>query len=185
MAEKGARVVGVDVSQILLEKAEAEAAERGVDVEYVLGDMRSLPWRDRFDAAFLWYATISYFDDDERESSSRSRLFASKGRAPVNRARQSVRFATRQAPVCHVAQRDNDLRIDVMSNDDLVGRRICERIIVRNGCVRQAHLSFRQYVFSEYVRLLRNVGSETVEAYGEEGEAFKSDSPRIVVVAYK
>jgi len=67
LAEKGAQVAGLDISPTLLEKAEADAAERGVNVEYVLGDMRSLPWRDRFDAAFLWYTTFGYFDDADNE----------------------------------------------------------------------------------------------------------------------
>ncbi|TIQ38819.1 MAG: class I SAM-dependent methyltransferase, partial [Mesorhizobium sp.] len=67
LAEKGARVTGLDISPILLKKAQADAAERRVNVEYTRGDMRSLPWRDRFDAAFLWYTTFGYFDEADNE----------------------------------------------------------------------------------------------------------------------
>ncbi|MEI9413197.1 class I SAM-dependent methyltransferase [Mesorhizobium salmacidum] len=186
LAEKGARVVGLDVSPILLEKAKLDAAERGVDVEYVLGDMRSLPWRNRFDAAFLWYATFGYFDDHGNEKVLReaARSLRNGGRLLIEHVNRFASLRDR-SPVCYLAQCDNDLRIDIMSNDDLGDRRVGERVIVRNGRVRRAHLSFSQYSFSQYVRMLRSVGFGTVEAYGEDGEVFTPESPRLVVVASK
>ncbi|WP_432284861.1 class I SAM-dependent methyltransferase [Aminobacter sp. BA135] len=186
LAEKGARVAGLDISPILLKKAEADAAERGVDVEYVLGDMRSLPWRDQFDAAFLWYTTFGYFDDadNERVLGEAASSLRKGGLLLIDHPNHfdSLRY---KFPVCYITQHKNDARIDIFSNDVLSERSNLERIIVRDGCVRRTHLSYRQYGFSDYVRMLRSAGFETVEAYGEEGGAFTSDSSRLVVVAYK
>ncbi|WGR96245.1 class I SAM-dependent methyltransferase [Bradyrhizobium sp. ISRA435] len=185
LAEKGARVTGLDISPILLKKAEADAAERGVDVEYVLGDMRSLCWRDRFDAAFMWYTTFGYFDDadNERVLSEAASSLRTDGRLLID---HSNRFALRrETPIYFVVQRNDDLRVDILNNDVLTDRRNLERIVVRNGCVRRTHLSFRLYGFSEYVRMLRSAGFDSVEAYGQEGAAFTSDSRRLVVVARK
>ncbi|MER8448327.1 class I SAM-dependent methyltransferase [Mesorhizobium sp. M1066] len=186
LAEKGARVTGLDRSAILLKKAEADAAERGVVVEYVLGDMRSLPWRDRFDAAFLWYTTFGYFDDADNERVLREAASSLRkgGRLLIDNPNrfESLRH---EFPVCSVAQRNDDVRIDIYNNDVLTDRENLERIIVRDGLVRRTHLSYKQYGFSEYVRMLRSAGFETVEAYGEEGGAFTSDSARLLVVAYK
>ncbi|WP_320253111.1 class I SAM-dependent methyltransferase [Mesorhizobium vachelliae] len=186
LAEKGAQVTGLDISPILLKKAEADAAERGLNVEYVLGDMRSLPWRDRFDAAFLWYTTFGYFDDADNETVLReaASCLRTGGRLLIDHPNR-IDFLSHKSPICYVAQRHNDVRIDIFSNDVLRDRSNLERIIVRDGCVRRTHLSFRQYGFSEYVRMLRGAGFQTVEAYGQEGEAFTSDSSRLVVVAYK
>ncbi|WP_166488019.1 MULTISPECIES: class I SAM-dependent methyltransferase [Mesorhizobium] len=186
LAEKGARVTGLDRSAILLNKAEANAAERGVDVEYVLGDMRSLPWRDRFDAAFLWYTTFGYFDDADNERVLREAASSLRkgGRLLIDNPNR-IESLSHRFPICDVAQRNDDLRIDIYSNDVLSDRENLERIIVRDGRVRRTHLSYRQYGFSEYVRMLRSAGFETVEAYGEEGEGFTSDSSRLVVVAHK
>jgi len=186
LAEKGAQVAGLDISPSLLKKAEADAAERGVNVEYVLGDMRSLPWRDRFDAAFLWYTTFGYFDDadNERVLCEAASSLRKGGRLLID---NPIRFDSLRYkfPVCSVAQRNDDVRIDIFSNDVLSDRENLERIIVRDGRVRRTHLSYRQYGFSEYVRMLRSAGFETVEAYGKEGGAFTSDSSRLVVVAHK
>ncbi|RWL06444.1 class I SAM-dependent methyltransferase [Mesorhizobium sp.] len=186
LAEKGAQVAGLDITPILLKKAEADAAERGVNVEYVLGDMRSLPWRDRFDAAFLWYTTFGYFDDveNERVLSEAAASLRKGGRLLIDNPNRfnSLRH---KFPICSVAQRNEDVRIDIFSNDVLSDRENLDRIIVRDGCVRRTHLSYRLYGFSEYVRMLRSAGFETVEAYGNEGEAFTADSSRIVIVAQK
>ena len=49
LAARGAAVTGLDVTPRFLELAREDAATRGVEVEYVQGDMRSLPWTERFD----------------------------------------------------------------------------------------------------------------------------------------
>ncbi|MER9858486.1 MULTISPECIES: class I SAM-dependent methyltransferase [unclassified Mesorhizobium] len=186
LAEKGARVTGLDISPILLKKANADAAERRVDVEYIRGDMRSLPWRDRFDAAFLWYTTFGYFNeaDNERVLHEAAASLRKGGRLLID---QINRFSLllEQPPTHEIVQRGNDLRIDIINNDALTDRRNCERIVVRGGCVRRMRLSVRQYGFSEYIRMLRSAGFESVEAYGQEGGEFTSYGPRLVVVAYK
>ncbi|MDX8529140.1 class I SAM-dependent methyltransferase [Mesorhizobium sp. MSK_1335] len=186
LAEKGARVTGLDISPILLKKAEADAAERGVDVEYIRGDMRSLPWRERFDTAFLWYTTFGYFDeaDNERVLHETAASLIKGGRLLIDQINRFY-LLREQSPTYEVVQRGNDLRIDIVNNDALTDRRNCERIVVRGGCVRRMHLSIRQYGFSECVRMLRSAGFHSVEVYGQEGGEFTSDGPRLVVVAYK
>lgn len=186
MAEKGARVTGLDTSPILLKKAKSDAAESGMDVEYVLGDMRSLPWRDRFDAAFLWHSTFGYFSDADNERVLRESASSLRkgGRLLIDHV-NIFAVPSHGAPTCYVAQRNDDLRIDMMSTEVLTGRRHCDRLIVRNGCVRRTHLYFRLYGFAECARMLRSAGFESVDAYGEEGAAFTSDGPRLVIVARK
>ncbi|MDX8462467.1 class I SAM-dependent methyltransferase [Mesorhizobium humile] len=186
LSEKGAQVVGLDISPILLKKAESDAAERGINVEYVLGDMRSLPWRDRFDAAFLWYTTFGYFDDADNERVLREAASSlRKGGCLLIDNHSRIVSLRHKFPICDVARLNDDLRIDIYSNDVLSDRENLERIIIRDGHIRRTHLSYRQYGFSEYVRMLRSAGFKSVEAYGKEGEAFTSDSSRLLVVAYK
>ncbi|TIR16622.1 MAG: class I SAM-dependent methyltransferase [Mesorhizobium sp.] len=186
LAEKGARVTGLDISPVLLRKAEADAAERNVDVEYVLGDIRSIPWQDRFDAAFLWYTTFGYFDeaDNEKVLHEAACSLRKGGRLLID---QLNRFALLRDkwPTYEIVQCNDDLRIDTIEYDALTDRRNSERIVVRNGSVTRTRLSVRHYGFSEYVRMLRNAGFETVEAYGQEGREFTPFGPRLVVVACK
>lgn len=65
LARMGYRVTGLDKSRAFLERARREAAEWGVQVDYVEGDIRRLPWTERFDAVINWFTSFGYFDDEE------------------------------------------------------------------------------------------------------------------------
>ncbi|RWI36999.1 MAG: class I SAM-dependent methyltransferase [Mesorhizobium sp.] len=186
LAKKGAQVTGLDASPILLEKAKADASELLVDVEYVPGDMCSLPWQDRFDAAYLWYTTFGYFDeaDNEKVLHEAASSLRKGGRLLIDQLNR-IALLRDKSPTYEFVQHNDDVRIDIISYDALTDRRNSERIVVRNGCVRRTRFSVRHYGFSEYVRMLRGAGFETVEAYGQEGGEFTPYGPRLVVVAYK
>ncbi|WP_439360467.1 class I SAM-dependent methyltransferase [Bradyrhizobium sp. DASA03007] len=186
LAKKGARVAGFDISPVLLKKAELGAAQSGVDVEYVLGDMRSLPWRDQFDAAFLWYTTFGFFDDadNERVLCEVASSLRRGGRLLIDSTNPFASLR-QEWPIYRLVQRNDDLRVDIWKNDALTGRRHCEKILVRNGSVTRTRFSYRQYGFFEYVRMLRNLGFHAVEAFGEEGGAFTPDGQRLLVLARK
>lgn len=65
LAARGARVTGLDATPMFLDLARAEASARDVDVDYVNGDMRELPWESRFDAVVCWFTSFGYFGDDD------------------------------------------------------------------------------------------------------------------------
>jgi len=62
LAARGARVTGLDATPLFLDRAREDAARRGVDVDFVAGDMRALPWAWRFDAVVSWFTAFGYFD---------------------------------------------------------------------------------------------------------------------------
>ena len=47
------------------EREESEALQRGVTVDYVQGDMRSIPLSDNFDAVVGWFTAYRYVDDEQ------------------------------------------------------------------------------------------------------------------------
>jgi len=64
LAGLGARVTGLDPTAVFLERARSDAAALGVEVEYVEGDMRELPWEESFDRVVSWFTSFGYFDDE-------------------------------------------------------------------------------------------------------------------------
>ncbi|MBM3497955.1 MAG: class I SAM-dependent methyltransferase [Armatimonadetes bacterium] len=71
LARRGYRVTGLDLSRVLLAKAEELARERGVAVELVEEDMRRIPetWAARFEGAINVFTAWGYFEkeaDNER-----------------------------------------------------------------------------------------------------------------------
>jgi len=60
----GYKVTGLDLSEVLLSDARSMDSEGNVD--WVIGDMRCLPFADEtFEAAVNWFTSFGYFDDFE------------------------------------------------------------------------------------------------------------------------
>lgn len=65
LAARGCNVVGVDLSPRLLKAARERAEKRQLKIAFEERDMRDLPWRGVFDAAFCYFGSFGYFDDAE------------------------------------------------------------------------------------------------------------------------
>jgi SAM-dependent methyltransferase len=63
LAARGLNVTGLDVTPLFIELARERAAAAEVDVEYLEGDVRELPFEGRFDAVVNWFTSFGYFDD--------------------------------------------------------------------------------------------------------------------------
>ncbi|MDH4145357.1 MAG: class I SAM-dependent methyltransferase, partial [Acidimicrobiia bacterium] len=69
LAVTGARVTGVDRSELFIERARADAAEHAVEVDYRVGDVRELPVEDGgADVVVNWFSSFGYFDDAGNEA---------------------------------------------------------------------------------------------------------------------
>lgn len=184
LARRGMRVSGLDANAFFLDRARADAAAAGVEVAYVRGDMRALPWQDRFDAALLWYTTFGYFDEAGNERVLRQAAGALRpgGRLLVEQVNR-LALLRQGLPASFVSEHGDDLMIDRVTYDGLSDRSHTERITVLDGRVRRAVFSVRLYGPVELTRLLRSAGFKTVEVYGRDGEPFTLHGRRLIVVA--
>lgn len=60
MAKKGVQVTGIDLSLHMLKFARERAKKEKVGAEFLLQDMRSLPFEERFDVVTCWYDSLNY-----------------------------------------------------------------------------------------------------------------------------
>ena len=67
LARRGYRVTGLDWSPVLLERARRSARRAGVEVDWVQGDVRELPWTGEFDAALSLFSSLGYFLSDAED----------------------------------------------------------------------------------------------------------------------
>jgi SAM-dependent methyltransferase len=77
LARRGFRVTGLDYNADYLETAACNAADAGVKLDLTCGDMRRIPFENRFDAAVNLFASFGYFDRD----ADNFRVFSSAARS--------------------------------------------------------------------------------------------------------
>jgi SAM-dependent methyltransferase len=188
LAARGLRVTGVDRSPRFLDLARERAAAAGVEVEYLEGDMRELPFEGRFDALLNWFTSFGYFDDDtnRRVLEGFRRVLRPGGVALIEQASRELLIRNLPAhgvPAVWMTERGDDLLIDKVSFDPLAGRSHTERIVVRDGQVRRTEFSLSQPTAAQLAGWLRDAGFAEVDAFDESGGAFASNSRRLVMRA--
>ncbi len=65
LGRRGYQVIGYDLSETLLDHSRTVAQEENLNIEFISGDMRELPYRDEFDGIFNFYTAFGYFEKDE------------------------------------------------------------------------------------------------------------------------
>lgn len=184
LAGRGALVTGLDATAPFLDRARAKASELGVNVDYVEGDMRSLPFPDgRFDHVVSWFTSFGYFDDQENRGVLREahRVLRPGGSLLIEN-NNLAELLPRWLPSV-VVERDSGLAIDRSLFDPTTGRANTERTIVRDGRVRHFSFSVRMFIAVELRDWLLDAGFSTAASVDHEGGSLTARSPRMVTIA--
>jgi SAM-dependent methyltransferase len=129
------------------EDPRTDATARGVDVDYVAGDMRALPWTEEFDAAVCWFTSYGYFADAENQRvlAEVARALRPGGRFVLELNNLAGLMRTWQASV--VVEVGDDLAVDQHRFDPLTSRAVTTRTILRDGRVRRTQFTVRLFAF--------------------------------------
>jgi SAM-dependent methyltransferase len=189
LARRGCQVVGLDSSPGFLELARRDAAALArpeiVAPEYVLGDMRHLPWSEHFDRILNWFTAFGYFNDE-----GNCQVLREAQRALKPGGKLLVELNNRDAILSHlqhasVVERNGNYMIDQTRYDVPTGRMITERTVIRDGRVRQMRFFVRMFTFPELRDWLLAADFSSVEAFDEQGAPLALGSRRMLVVATK
>ena len=183
LAQRGCAMTGLDATPLFLNRARQDAEQLGVSVEYLEGDMRSLPWKG-FDCIVNWFTAYGYFDDEgnRRVLTEAYQALKPDGKLLIehpNRDRALKNFQS-----AWVVERDSNYMIDLSRYSILTGCIETERIVIRHG-VRRLHFFVRLFTYTELRDWLLQAGFNRVDGYGHDGEAYTLDSRRMIVVARK
>lgn len=189
LAKAGLEVIGLDVSEEYLAIARSAAEHAGVDVRFVHGDMREVPFVEEFDAVTNMFTAFGYFDseaDDQRVIDGAAAALRPGGRLLLdllNRdwvAANYVRSESRKVPDGTVFRERRDF-------DPVAGRNHIEFTITSpDGAERKASHHIRLYVPTEVCRMLESAGLELKQTYGGyDGIPQSVDARRLIMVALR
>ena len=186
LAARGCRVTGLDSSAVFLERARADAAAMGVQVDYVAGDMRELPaWTDRFDRLVNWTTAYGYFDDATNRAvlAEMARVLRPGGRLAIDLDNQTRFLASATPSRITVALENGDMLVDRHHIDPLTMRFEVRRTVIRDGRARRLTFLKRLFGFPELRDWCAAAGFTSATAHGEDGAPLTADHHRMVVLA--
>jgi SAM-dependent methyltransferase len=185
LAARGCRVTGLDSSAVFLDRARADAVSAGVNVEYVAGDMRQLPWTGSFDRVVNWSTAFGYFDDTSNRAVLTGIAAALRpgGRLAMD-LDNVTSFLAAYSPSRVVAARPNgDMLVDRYRLDALTSRFEAERTVIRDGRARRLNFVKRLFAFPELRDWLLAAGFTAVTGFGEDARPLTAEHRRMVIVA--
>ncbi|MEF8757234.1 MAG: class I SAM-dependent methyltransferase [Halobacteriales archaeon] len=187
LAKRGFRVTAVDATDRYLESARARAEDSNVDVEFVHEDMRSFRRGETFDAVLNLYTSFGYFEerqDDERTARNFYESLTPGGTLVMSLAGKEVLAGAFEKRSWE--ERDGAYLLEHREVTDDWSWMTNRWHLVVDGEVREFTVSHRLYSAYELSELLRNVGFDAVDAYGNlDGDPYDADAEKLVVVAEK
>lgn len=184
LAARGYRVTGVDISSEFLEAAKASARERGVSVEWLEADMRKLPWRSEFDAAYCAGSSFGFLGDqgDREFLAAVARVLRSGGRFFGDfKAAESILPNFRESYEMTLG----DIRFAARNRyDPLTATMENVYTATRGDSSETKRAVHRIYTANEILRMFEDAGFSNFETFGSiEGEPYRIGSPSLLVVA--
>ena len=185
LALRGARVTGVDVSDEFLAAAREEAADAKVAADWIRADMRELPARDAFDAAFCFGNSFGYLDEDGNRAflAALSAALRPGARFALDYGQTPESIFPRLVPR-QEAEIGGYLFEEETRYDALAGR-IENRFTISRGEKSETKLASQAvHTVREIVAMLRAAGLSTIAIYGSADEAsFELGAERLLAVA--
>jgi SAM-dependent methyltransferase len=187
LAARGYHVVARDASLPLLLRGADEAQRRGLDINFVHGDMRELTFDSQFDGAYCLFSTFGYFDDETNKKTAQN-----IARALKPGARFVVEVLNRDYLIADLPSRvwwegDGCVVLEEVEFNYFSSRIVSNRSVVfDDGRQLEQEISIRAYSLHEFGKLLHAAGFRVVEISGSmvtRGRFFGGHSRDIIVVA--
>jgi SAM-dependent methyltransferase len=190
LASRGFAVTGIELNAEAIDTARANAAERGVTVDFQEEDMRSLSAPGGFDAAICYGGSFGYFDDEGNLAFVKAvaGALSDNGRFLIDTpVAESLFPQYKERDWQWWDEESRDTRILQERSWDLrTGRIHATWMFIGPNETSSAEISIRIYTCRELCELLREAGFQEFRPLETKTHApFKMGSCRLSLVAYK
>jgi len=190
LARRGYDVVGLDLSQYLLDVARRDAKSAQADIHWVHSDMRDIPSEfGPMDAVVNMFSAYGYLETDAEDQ----KALRAVGKVLRPGGAIVIDAMNREAAIRHwqpwrwAEQKDGSLFAERLRFDIRTGRQHVREVLVRaDGRRTEDSYSYRLYTYTEIARHLKEEGfaPESFEVWGDfDGSRYTWDSLRMIVLA--
>lgn len=187
LASRGYRMTGIDINENFLKKAKEKAEREKLKITWCHRDMREIPWRSKFDAAFCMWGSFGYFTD---EGNSEFLKAVSSSLKKSGRFLLDTQVAETIFPKYQPKWWNKVGGVIIIENrffDYVTSREEVDWIFIKeNGQITSSHSSIRIYTYREIVELLKQNSLEVFENFGSfSKEPFQIGAQRLLIIAKK
>lgn len=168
LARVGYKVTGLDASTRLLEIADRKAKDEGLEVEFLPGDMRAIPFKDKFDIVLNLWNSFGYLENDKehlRVLKAIAGALKPGGRFLLDILNRDWVVRNFQAGEEH-REIGGIVEINRYQFDSAAGRDVIATTYIVDGVEREFTHSCRIYTLQEIKMLLDMAGLKLCQAYG-------------------
>ena len=188
LESRGIEVTGIDFNGAILATAEQRAREHGVEPLFLKTDMRCLRFSAEFDAAYSFWTSFGYFENESHDYVVLRRIAESL--KPGGRFLLDLHTSETVLPFFRPEQVTplddsgaNELRENARIDFE-TGRVEADWTFVESGRARSVHSSLRLYSYRELCLLLREAGFDRIEGFDSKtGKPFALGAKRLGLVA--
>ncbi len=185
LAKRSFRVVGLDISEVYLEQGRAKAKEQGLEIEFIRGDMRAIPFENEFDAVINLFTSFGYFEREE----DHLQVLKEVRKSLKPGGRFLLELQNRDWLIKNFRPRDwreypNFFVLEEITMN-FERNRIESRWIVLRGAERKEYtLSLRVFTLAELLELFAQAGLKVLGYYGGlRQEPWSVEARRLAIVA--
>lgn len=188
LKEQGYNVVGLDLSEELLDMACSRAVECNVDVRFIRCDMREIPYSNHFDLIVQFFTSFGYFADD----ADNQKVLSSIAEALRPGGKFLIDYMNPDNVVRNLVERDEkEISEGIYAIQerwiDVWAQRVNKKItLIKDGKESTYRESVRMYSHREMKDMLSATGLKLTETYGDFASSeYTQDSPRMILMGEK
>ena len=189
LAARGFHVHALDLSLPLLLRGADEAQRRGLNINFVHGDMRDMSFENQFDGAFCLFSTFGFFDDEMNKKvvAHLARALRPGGRLVLDVLNRD--YIAADLPTRVWWEGDGCVVLEEVDFNYFTSRIVSSRSVVfEDGRQLEQEISIRAYALHELGKVLHGAGFRVLEVSGNlaaRGRFFGKDSRNLWIVAEK
>jgi len=187
MARRGMVVTCYDLSSVLLELGTGHARRSSLNVQFIRGDMRHLPFKGVFDAVTSFFTSFGYFEND----SSNERVIVEAAKILKPGGLFFLDYLNIRSTLASLKSRDSMRRQGLLVHQersfDERSFRLEKKITVHDADSTRSYLeSVRAYGIVEIGHFFSEAGLKCTAVYGDyDGSSFTAGSARLIMIGRK